>query len=189
MNTRRYNSLAYNPLISGFMSFIIGTIPMEFTQYVNGYNGFTYETWPMLVGFLLTLLWPINVHAYHEAYTIEVKRIHITKSGHRLRFVVRALVFVVFGTLVHWFAEREFTNVTLVRISASVVLMGSWFWLIFDYALNHHRDYALNYIGKSGIDRIFFKMGWVVMLLCKVLLFAFSVWLYLWVIQESYRLP
>jgi hypothetical protein len=174
MNTNR--GFAYNPMIAGFLSFVLGTSVISITEYLNGPYGWTDSRVPVLLGFLITFFWPINVHAYQDAYRIEVSRKYI---NHFIRSVIRLTLFTSYATFIHWFSEGEFTQVTLTRIITSVVMLCAWFWLLFDYFLNFYRERALTYIGKNSfIDRMFFGAGWFVMLVAKVVLFGGSVWLY-----------
>jgi hypothetical protein len=169
-------SYAYNPMMAYFFSVVIGTAFIGATTYMNGPAAWTESRWPIIVGVLVAWLWPINVHAWQEAYRIEVLKRHI---DHRIRMILRVFVFLAYGTFIHWFSERELTELTVNRIAGSVFLMGAWFWLLFDYLLNHHRDRPFTYIGKtSAIDRVFFKLGWFVMLLAKILAFAFAAFVY-----------
>lgn len=174
------NTYFYNPILAGFVSFFVGTLLAGISTYMNG-AGFIESRIPVLMCFIVTFTWPINVHAFHDAWRIEVDKNYV---NHTFRFFAKLGIFTLYAAFIHVVAERRVEAITLIRILFAIVLMQAWFWLLFDLLINYHRGKPMLYIGKTAaIDKFFNKMSNATMLMVKLFTFIIAFYCYYRVIQ------
>jgi hypothetical protein len=172
----------YNRIVGNFMSWFIAVTIMSF--YVNEW---TQSPWIMVIGLFVGSFWTINLHAYYEAYRIEVGKEEI---DHISRFVVRLVLAIVISQLIHVLAFG-FTNRMKLPMAIGVLYLGAIFWLLFDFMLNYHRGkeilYVSSYYRTSKIDKFFRRFSDNTRLLLwvgsKVVVFVLASWAYYKVIQ------
>lgn len=171
------NNYLYNPLIGNFIGWFIAVAIMSL--YVNGY---VTHGGPMIIGLFVGSFWTINLHAYQEAYRIEVKHKDIP---HGERFIIRFVIAQAASFLVHALAIG-FKDGLGIAVLGGWLYIGSILWLLFDFMLNYHRGkpllYVSSYYKTSQIDKFFSRFSPHVRCLLwvgsKVLLFLISVFIY-----------
>lgn len=177
MKTR--DSIFYNPIVGNFISAWIGFTIISLSSYINGPYGYVSGHGPVILGLFIGVVWMIRLHAYHEAYRIEVKHFDIDHSN---RFMIRCIVALGVGMIVHIMAEGV-TTMAFVRSSVCAMFIGSIFWLLFDFILNYDRGKAIFYVSSyyksARTDRFVSEhlSAWI-WLVSKGVLFLFCTWLY-----------
>lgn len=174
------SSIFYDQLVGNSAAFFLGIMFMSLSVYVNGdHYGIIDNPWPMLLGWFVWVFWTVRLHAYYEAYRIEIKHQII---NHRKRFIVRSALAIAMSLIIHILAEG-FTWTMVLRAGAGALYIGGIFWLVFDIALNFDRGKHPFYISRwyqsAKVDRFFRKLNssflW---LLSKVVLFFLTAYLY-----------
>lgn len=164
----------YDPLVGNFLSWMIGGLILF--PYVNGYSdneGF------VISAVTIAPIWTIWLHAYRQAIKIEIKKKEI---NHKVSFIIRAIVALIAGVLIHLLAEQNAPG-CILRGLVCAVYMGAIFWATFDFFINHHRGKPWDYIdqGKvaSNSDKLFReeKTWWIT---TKGVLFIFAFLIYKW---------
>lgn len=178
---RHSNNYLYNPLIGNFLSWFIAAIIMSFKI-----NGYVDSPLYMIVGLFVGSFWTIWLHAFRDAYRMDIKHQSIP---HKKWTVIRAAVAIFIGQAVHGLGFG-FNFDSLIDGGAAAVFLWTIFWLEFDFFINHHRGKRLLYItdaddGASESDKLF--NGHVFLwILSKILLFLGGIFLYYWALMTYF---
>lgn len=171
MKDRKKNFL-YNPLIGNFMDwFIACAIMMPY------FNDKSKSPIFILIGVFFGSFATVWLHAYQEAYRIEIKKQRI---NHDQRFFVRGAIILVASILIQLLVIGPSKEMVLPTIACSFY-MASIFWLAFDIMLNTHRELPWNYISEdpegANSDKFFLKRKaiWVI---SKIVIFIVGLVLY-----------
>ena len=163
----------YNPLVGNFASWLIaGILIMPYA------NGVTDNFIFIILAVTIAPIWTIWLHAYRQAIKIEIKKKEI---NHTVSFIIRAIVAVFVGVIIHMIAEQRAPG-SGIRGVIAALYMGAIFWATFDFFLNIHRGKPWDYIDKGKIaarsDRAFKerKVWWFT---TKIVLLIFSLLLYI----------
>lgn len=159
----------YDPSIGNFLSWFIGALIMS--PYINGWS-----TSPILVvlGFFVASIWTIWLHAYRQAYQIEIRKKPI---NHKKAVTIRVVVVVIISILSHLLIVGV-TKEAILPMMACAIYLGSIFWLLFDFFINAHRKKRWDYRGNSAKTDKAFKEKKAFWITSKIVLFVFATLLY-----------
>lgn len=170
---RHSNNWLYNPLAGNFLSWFIGTTIMAIN--VNGYSD---NPIFMITGMFVGSFWTIWLHAFRDAYRMDIKHQQIP---HTKWTVIRAAVAIFIGQIAHGLGFGFNLN-SVIDGAAAAVFLGTEFWLLFDFFINHHRGKRLTYItdaddGAPRSDRLFHGHPFL-WILSKIVFFLAGIYLY-----------
>jgi hypothetical protein len=140
----------------------------------------------MVIGMGIAPIWTIWLHAYREAYRIEVKGQHV---DHNKRFFIRSFVAIGIGFAVHFLSEEVSTAAAFHAVICAVYL-GTSFWLWFDPFISIHRGRKWHYIPHgedphgSKTDKFFAKKK-ILWVASKIIGIIAGVYLYYWALTVS----
>lgn len=169
----------FNNLTGNVSAIFFGLLVLSFTVYINGPEvGILHGFAPVVIALTISGFWVIRLHAYMEAHRIEGG----TNIDHRKRFLTRSFYCILTGAVVH-LATTSRTMHDVYLTLACALYLGSLFWLLFDFYLNYDRGLKITYISKfyrsALTDKFFGKEPLWLWIGSKVVLFLFSLWLYL----------
>ncbi len=169
----------FNNLYGNVTAIFFGLLVLSFTVYVNGPQfGILPGFAPIIIALTISGFWIIRLHAYMEAHRI----ISGTNIDHKKRFITRSIYCLLTGTIVH-LATTDRTTHDFYLAGACALYLGSLFWLLFDFILNYDRGLYITYISKfyrtALTDKFFGKEPIALWVGSKVVLFLFSLWLYI----------
>lgn len=131
----------------------------------------------ILIGVSVGSLATIWLHAYQEAYRIEIRKI---KINHDQRFFIRGAIMLVASIFIQLLVIGPSKEMVIPTLACSLY-MGSIFWLAFDIMLNAHRQLPWNYISHdphgANSDKFFLKKK-VLWIASKPIIFIGSLVLY-----------